>query len=153
MSAAGSATARPSRPRKGKGGRVLFEVPFASAMDDADLAVLGRTLDLYRHTYTQMRPDPNSPGVVRLDRFSGIFLERGEGEGRWVLEGRTWGTPAPESVHAWHVLAAGVARVLDPDVEIPERLERDGAEIPDRPVGEVFNRPLAAFRRHLAGLP
>jgi len=132
---------------------VLFEVPFASAMDDADLAVLGRTLDLYRHTYTQMRPDPNSPGVVRLDRFSGIFLERGEGEGRWVLEGRTWGTPAPESVHAWHVLAAGVARVLDPDVTIPERLERDGAEIPDRPVGEVFNRPLAAFRRHLVGLP
>jgi len=132
---------------------VLFEVPFASAMNDADLAVLGRTLDLYRHTYTQMRPDPNSPGVVRLDRFSGIFLERGEAEGRWVLEGRTWGTPAPASVHAWHVLAAGVAHVLDPGVEIPERWPHAEAETPDRPVGEVFNRPMAAFRRHLVGLP
>lgn len=140
------------RPGGRKGGRVLFVVPFASAMDDSDLAVLGRTLDLYRHIHTQMRPDPNSPGVARLDRFSGIFLERGEDDGRWVLEGRTWGAPSPRSVHAWHVLAAEAASQLDPDVEIPERSPQAEPDIPDRPVGEVFNRPLAAFRRHLVGL-
>lgn len=153
MGAIAGTAVRPSDPLNRKGGRVLFTVPFASAMDDSDLAVLGRTLDLYRHLYTQMRPDPNSPGVVRMDRFSGIFLERGEGEERWILEGRTWGTPSAESIHAWHVLAAEVAHVLDPDVKIPERLLQGEPEIPDRQVGEVFNRPLAAFRRHLVGLP
>ena len=84
---------------------MLFEVPFTSAMSDPDLAVLARVLDLSTHMQQKMRPDPNSPGVARLDHFSGLFLERGGDEGRWVLEARTWGDPAPRSVHEWHVLA------------------------------------------------
>jgi hypothetical protein len=141
------------RARHGRGGRVLFEVPFKSAMSDSDLARLARTLDLSTHRYPKMRPDPNSPGVARLDHFSGLFLERGETDGEWVLEARTWGNPAPESVHEWHLLATGAAHQLDPTVKPPERLTRTDIEIPDRPVGEVLNRPLAAFRRRLVGLP
>jgi hypothetical protein len=122
-------------------------------MTDSDLALLARTLDLTTHMHPKMRPDPNSPGVARLDHFSGLFLERGETEGQWVLEARTWGKPATEIVHEWHLLAAFAARQLDPTVRTPEPLERARVEIPDRPVGEVLNRPLAAFRRHLVGLP
>jgi hypothetical protein len=143
----------PASARHGRGGTVLFEVPFASAMSDSDLALLARTLDMTTHMHPKMRPDPNSPGVARLDHFSGLFLERGETEGQWILEARTWGKPAPESVHEWHLLAAFAAHQLDPTVRTPERLPRTRVEIPDRPVGEVRNRPLAAFRRHLVGLP
>ena len=59
----------------------MFQVPFRSAMSDADLAVLAHVLDLSTHMYPKMRPDPNSPGVARLDHFSGLFLERGADEG------------------------------------------------------------------------
>lgn len=132
---------------------MLFEVPFASAMSDSDLARLARVLDLSTHMHPKMRPDPNSPGVARLDHFSGLFLERGETERQWVLAARTWGNPAPETVHEWHLVAAGAAHQLDPAVTTRERLPQTHVEIPDRPVGEVLNRPLAAFRRHLVGLP
>jgi hypothetical protein len=70
--------APPTTPRAnphGRGGTVLFEVPLHSAMSDADLAVLAHVLDLSRHMYPKMRPDPNSPGVARLDHWSGLFLE------------------------------------------------------------------------------
>jgi hypothetical protein len=130
---------------------VLFEVTFTSAMTDSDLALLARTLDLSTHMVQKMRPDPNSPGVARLDHFSGLFLERGERDGQWLLEARTWGKPASESVHEWNLLAAGAAHQLDPTVEPPERVARTDVRIPE--VGEVLNRPLAAFRRRLVGLP
>ncbi len=83
-------------------------------MSDADLAQLARLLDLTTHTYPKMRPDPTSPGVVRLDHFSGLFLERGPRDGEWVLEARTWGRPAPDTVRGWEVVAGWVARQLDP---------------------------------------
>ena len=70
---------------------MLFEVPFKSPMTDADLARLARLLDLSTHIYAKQRPNPTSPGVARLDHFSGLFLERGPSEGEWVLEARTWG--------------------------------------------------------------
>jgi hypothetical protein len=144
----------PTAARHGSGGRVLFEVSFASAMSDSDLARLARVLDLSTHMHPKMRPDPTSPGVVRLDHFSGLFLERGETAGQWVLEARTWGNPTPESVHEWHLLAAGAAHQLDPAVPAPERLSRQTRlEVSDPAVGEVLNRPLAAPRRHLVGLP
>ena len=145
--------ATPTSARHGRGGRVLFEVPFASPMTDSDVALLARSLDLSTHMVQQMRPDPTNPGVARLDHFSGLFLERGETEGEWMLEARTWGNPALESVHEWHVLAALAAHELDPGVKLPERLPRTDAEIPQYPVGWVQNRPLAAFRRRLVGLP
>lgn len=145
--------ATPASARHGHGGRVLFEVPFASPMTDSDFALLARSLDLSTHMVQKMRPDPNSPGVARLDHFSGLFLERGETEGEWILEARTWGNPALESVHEWHVLAALAAHELDPGIKLPERLPRTDAEIPQYPVGWVQNRPLAAFRRRVVGLP
>lgn len=137
----------------GRGGEVMFEVPFSSAMSDADLAVLARVLDLSTHMYPKMRPDPNSPGVARLDHFSGLFLERGAHEGQWRLEGRTWGKPAPETVHEWHVLAAQAAHQLDPEVTLPQPLPDTRPSTPDRPLGQAANGRLAHLRRRLAGLP
>ena len=128
-------------------------VPFRSELTDADLARLGRTLDLSTHTYPKQRPNPTGPAVARLDHFSGLFLERGAAEGQWVLEARTWGRPAPASVHEWRLLATDAARELDPSVGIPERLSFPPVQLTDRPVGEVLNRRFAAFRRHLVGLP
>jgi hypothetical protein len=91
---------------------VLFQVPFASTMSDCDLALLARLLDLSTHMCPKMHPDPNSPGVARLDHFSGLFLKRGGTAGQWVLEARTWGQPGPQSVNEWNLLAAGAE--LDP---------------------------------------
>lgn len=116
-----------------RGGTILFEVPFTSAMSDHDLSVLAHTLDLWRHMSPKMRPDPNSPGVARLDHFSGLFLERGAGDDRWLMQARTWGRPAPQTVERWHMLAAQAARRLDPDVTLPEpaphRFELDAEEV------------------------
>ena len=136
-----------------RGGKVMFQVPFRSAMSDADLAVLARVLDLSTHMYPKMRPDPNSPGVARLDHFSGLFLERGADEGQWMLEGRTWGKPAPQTVHEWHLLAAQAARQLDPDVTLPEPMPNTHPSTPDRPLGQAANTRLARLRRRLVGLP
>ena len=143
--------ARGGDPR-GRGGRLLFEVPFQNAMSDSDLAVLAQLLDLWTHMYPKMRPDPNSPGVARLDHFSGLFLERGAEEGMWVLKARTWGTPAAQSVHEWHVLAAQAAHQLDPRVTVPDRLADLRQPTPDRPLGRAANRRFARLRRRLVGL-
>lgn len=143
----------PSVDARGRGGTVLFEVPFTSAMSDSDLALLACVLDLWTHMYPKMRPDPTSPGVARLDHFSGLFLQRGPDEGQWVLQGRTWGAPAPHSVHEWHLLAAQAARQLDPRVTLPARLAGTQPETTDRPLGQVANSPLAHVRRRLVGLP
>ena len=136
-----------------RGGKVMFHVPFRSAMSDADLVVLTHVLDLSTHMYPKMRPDPNSPGVARLDHFSGLFLERSADEGPWILEGRTWGKPALETVHEWHLLAAQAARQLDPDVALPEPMHDTRPSTPDRPLGQAANKRLARLRRRLAGLP
>src|SRR5581483_6650333 len=95
----------------------------------------------------------DTPGFARLDHYSGLFLKRGMVEGEWLLEARTWGRPAAQSVHEWHVLAAGAAHQLDPTVTFPERLESSGREIADRPLGRAANKRLARFRRRLVGLP
>ena len=118
---------------------MLFQVPFASAMSDSDLALLARTLDLVTHMQQKMHPDPNGPGVVRLDHFSGLFLKRGATDGEWVLEARTWGQPAPESVHEWHLLAAGAACRLDRSVPVPERLPASAPDTSTHPVGRAAN--------------
>ncbi|HZE04624.1 MAG TPA: hypothetical protein VE127_05325 [Solirubrobacteraceae bacterium] len=130
---------------------MLFEIPYKSAMTDADLGRLARTLDLSTHMYSKLPSDPTGPGVARLDDFSGLFLERAASEGEWVLEGRTWGDPATESVHEWHLLAAGAARQLDSTVPTPKRLPARPERV-DRPVGDGIHRRFAAFRRRLVGL-
>lgn len=136
----------------GRGGRVLFEVPFTTVMGDADLALLARLLDLSMHMYPKMRPDPTSPGVARLDPFSGLFLERGAGQDQWVLQARTWGNPATQSVHEWHLLAAQTARQLDPRVTLPERLPDTHTEIARGPLGQAGTKRVTRIRRHLVGL-
>lgn len=142
----------PTPERHGRGGQVLFVVPFRSEMTDADLARLARMFDLSTDMYPKQRPNPTSPGVARLDHFSGLYLERGTSDGEWVLEARTWGRPAIESVHEWHLLAAQAAHGLDQRVKMPERLPAAPVQIAARPVEEVQNRRFAALRRQLVGL-
>jgi hypothetical protein len=103
--------------------------------------------------YPKMQPDPNSPGVARLDHHSGLFLERGAGESQWLLQARTWGRPAPQTVHEWRLLAAQAAHQLDPRVSLPERLANPQPVAEERPLGQAANKRLARIRRRLAGLP
>jgi hypothetical protein len=139
-------------------GEVLFEVRFASVMSDCDLALLARMLGLSMRVEPTLRfrgdtvPRHDTPGFARLDHYSGVFLKRGVVEGEWLLEARTWGRPAAPSVHEWHVLAAGAARMLDPTVTFPERLESGAREISDRPLGRAANKRFARVRRRLVGL-
>ncbi len=132
-----------------RGGTVLFEVAFTSATSDADLALLGHVLDLWTH----MRPDPTSPGVARLDHFSGLFLERGAEKDQWVLQARTWGKPAAQTVHEWHLLAAQAARQLDPHVALPERPPSRRPSTQVRPLGQAADKRLTRIHQRLAGLP
>src|SRR5581483_1341026 len=140
-------------------GDVLFEVPFASAMSDHDLALLARMLDLWTRVQptTHSRHDAarrhDTPGFARLDHYSGLFLKRSVVEGEWLLQARTWGHPAAQSVHEWLVLAAGAAGQLDPTVTPPERLDAGAREISDHPLGRAGNKRLARLRRRLVGLP
>jgi hypothetical protein len=147
------AKAPPVSGASGRGGVTMFEVPFASSMTDGDLALLARVSDLSMRMHPKLSPRHESPGLGRLDHSSGLFLNRGEIEGEWTLEGRTWGHPDALSVHEWHVLAAGAAHRLDPTVSLPERLQSAGREIPDRPLGHAANKRLAGLRRRLVGLP
>jgi hypothetical protein len=128
----------------------LFEVPFASAMQDGDLALLARRLDL--STHTPLLPSHDSLGFARLDHSSGLFLERGGAEGHWTLRARTWNHPASQSIHDWHVLAASAANELDSTVLLPERLGTSVPEVRDRVVGRAQNKRLARIRRHMCGL-
>jgi hypothetical protein len=88
-------------------------------MTDADSARLRSNLDLV--TYLAPKPGVSgaSPGVVPLDFWSGLFLERGENDHEWTLEGRTWGHPPESLVDDWHARAALAAKELDPAVQIP----------------------------------
>lgn len=99
--------------------RQLFAVPFRSPMGDGDSNRLARALGMAMSFRPKTQPTPTSPGMVRLDFFSGLFLVRGPTDGEWQLEGRTWGTPAGETVHGWHLQAAAAARQLDPSVPVP----------------------------------
>lgn len=124
-------------------------------MSDPNVALLVRELDLRTHMHPKLRQSPAGPGAVRLDQYSGLFLERGAAEGQWLLEARTWGDPTPENVHAWHVLATGAARLLDPAVISPDRLAAVSPvspEYPMRPVGRAVNKRLARIRRRILGL-
>lgn len=90
-------------------------------MSDADVARLARTLNLATHLHPKLHPSPTSPGVVRLDFESGLFLVRGANEEEWALEGRTWGDPLPRTVHEWHLSAVVAACQLDPTVTFPSQ--------------------------------
>lgn len=61
-----------------------------------------------------------------LDYWSRLFLVRGEADGDWSLEARTWGNPPEPLVHDWNVRAALAARQLDPRVPVPPRAPSRG---------------------------
>jgi hypothetical protein len=130
----------------------LFEVTFATAMDDGDLGRLARTLDLSTNIRSKARPRDDDLGFARLDHASGAFLTRSAVDGHWRLQARTWGRPAARTVHGWHVLIAEAARLLDPTVTPPERLVDDLPVIPDQLVERAANRRLSRIRRRLVGL-
>lgn len=100
----------------------LFSIPFTSQMTDADLARLRTELDLVSYLSPKPGVSGASPGVVPLDFWSGLFLVRGEADGDWSLEARTWGNPPEPQVHEWHIRAALAARQLDPTVPVPPRV-------------------------------
>jgi hypothetical protein len=108
--------------------RVMFIVPFHTAMGDADIHRLNSVLDMRTHLHPKLHASPASAGVSRLNFHSGLFLIRGDGSREWRLEGRTWDVPAPETVHEWHLVAADAARLLDPAVPVPPRLETAGPD-------------------------
>lgn len=138
--------------RQRRGPVTLFSVPFKSEMTDADLARLHSSLDLV----TYIRPKPGvsgaRPGVVPLDFWSGLFLERDERDDEWLLEGRTWGNPPEPLVHEWHVRAALAARELDPTVEIPPRQPDTLSDEAALPLGRAANKRLARLGRRLLRL-
>ena len=138
--------------RPAGGANTLFEVPFATAMSNLDLALLARTLDMSTRVHPVTLPRHEAPGLARLDHFSGLFLKRGTVEGEWSLEARTWGHPTAQSVREWHVMATDAAHQLDPKVLLLERLHVDASEIPNLPLGRAANKRLARFRRRLVGL-
>lgn len=135
-----------------RGGKIVFEVPFTSAMTGTDMELLGRQLNMASHADHKLPVDPNSPAVGRLDDYSSLILERGEGEDRWVLRGRTWGSPSTRTVHEWHVRTALIARQLDPSVPVPARADADVTEPPVRPVGKASSGRLSHLRRRLVGM-
>jgi hypothetical protein len=126
----------------------LFEVRFKSAMSDSDLAFLARSLDLVTHMHPKLRDTPTSPGVLRLDFESGLFLKRGSPDGQWLLEGRSWGHPPPWVAHRWHLRAAAAAQHLDPSVTLPARLDRAGSSAHDR--AQVEHSPAGPTDKRLA---
>lgn len=132
-----------------RGGIQLFEVPFASAMSDSNLGLLAHALDLTTHMDPKVRPSPNSPGVVRLEHFSCLFLKRRAAEGQRVFEARTWGHPATHIVHEWQLLAADAAHQLDPTVTRPERLIARSAQAPTHSRDPGRKQTLARIRRRL----
>ncbi len=75
----------------------------------------GLTLNLHAK-----HPAVNPPlGAARLDFETGLFLIRGEEEGEWALEGRTWGSPPLGAVRCWEHEAAFLARQVDPTLRCP----------------------------------
>lgn len=108
--------------------RLLFSVPFRSAMRDDQLERLNRSLGMTTNFLPFMHPTAMSPGVERLDFSSGLFLLCDDAPEHWRLDGRTWGDPLPEDIHEWHVDAAAAAQLLDPEVHPPTQAASRGSE-------------------------
>jgi hypothetical protein len=132
--------------------RTLFSIPFTSGMSDADFARLRSTLDLVIYSSPKPGVSGASLGVVPLDPWSGLFLERGAGENEWILEARTWGRPGESSVHEWQVRAASAARQLDRSVEVPPRERSEAANSPLLEVGRAASSRRGRLGRRLLGL-
>jgi hypothetical protein len=99
--------------------KTLFSVPFRSKMTDDESNRLRATLDLVMFISPKPGVSGASLGVVPLDFWSALYLDRGAGDDEWVLEGRTWGSPPERAVHDWYVRTALGAKEIDPSVEVP----------------------------------
>ncbi len=130
----------------------LFRVPFASAMSDADVALLTRELDLTTDMHPKLHPSAVHPGFTRIDFYSGLFLEHGTSEGHWVLEARTWGNPPSWFIHDWHLRAAAAAHRLDPTVVSPGRASAATREEPSARLGRAAGRRRPRLASLLWGL-
>jgi hypothetical protein len=129
----------------------LFTIPLASTMSDRDVSSLMLDLDFDTQAVAAGSAPETRLVSARLDHNSGLFLVAGEGQGRWVLEARTWGHPDPARVHRWNVSAATAARRIDPTVELPQRVGEGAAEVSAGHVGRVENTRFAGLRRRLTG--
>jgi hypothetical protein len=98
-------------PRDGSGHRVVFTVPFRSAMSGADAELLGRRLGMTTALTPKLRCTP--AGVARVSRDSGIFLVRGEAPADWALELRTWGSDPAAALRRWLLRCRDVAATLE----------------------------------------
>jgi hypothetical protein len=121
-------------------------------MGYAEAERLSRVLSMTMCMHPKLHNSPAALGVVSLDSRSGLFLARGEDEGEWVLECRTWGDPPTELVRHWHVLAAEAAHELDPAVSLPRYLAAPVPDGPVRHVGRAENKRYARFARRHMGL-
>jgi hypothetical protein len=59
--------------------RVMFVVPFQTAMSGADIHRLNSALDMSTHLHPKLHASPVNAGVSRLDFFFRRFLVRGDG--------------------------------------------------------------------------
>lgn len=103
-----------------QGGRRLFAVGFRAAIDDRQIERLARRLAMMTHLHPKLSGAPASTASAILDRHSLLLLQRGEREGVWVLEGRTWGDPPQRAVRRWQAAAGEAAALLDPRLGRPQ---------------------------------
>ncbi len=99
----------------GSSARTLFSIQFQSAMDEDDSARLRAQLGMTTN-FQRQHPAVEPPlGCAQLDADSGLFLAR-EGEDRWALQCRSWGSPSAKAVERWRLSASHVVHQLDASV-------------------------------------
>jgi hypothetical protein len=135
-----------------QGANTLFDVHFARAMTEENLAVLSSRLGLTTHVVPQADTSQGDVRFARLDNSSSLFLQAGSTEGTWILQGRTWGQPSSLNVHDWHVVTAYAAQLLDPSVRPPARQPIATSSAPLRFVSAGQNKRFSRLRRRLVGM-
>lgn len=100
---------------------LLFSIPFHAPPDAPLGALLGSQLDMTMSYEPKMGVAPQALGFARLDLSSGLILVKGQEEGDWTLECRSYRPPPPERVHEWEVRTAIAIGRIDPSVKPPQR--------------------------------
>jgi len=111
--------------------RVLFRIPFRSPMGDEEADRLRGALDMALSLQSKHPALAPPLGVAPLGPGSGLFLVRGEEDGEWALECRTWEDPSPSLAREWELIARLAARRLDPSVPFPSPRD-DAGEVGER---------------------
>lgn len=108
--------------RMQRGGQVLFEFSFHSAMAPSERELLRRELDMVMHVDHKLSVDPDSDGHARLDRDAALFLDPVDEAGGWRLQARSWGQPPARTVEGWRLRSGVIAHMLDPSVPLETRV-------------------------------